>query len=374
MGGPGSQAVVVADDGRELTHRRLRDRAARLASVFQARGLGAGGVIALLASDAVGVMEVLVAADHAGLVALPVDPSFSLEEAAYVVNDSGAAAVVIGDDFAPLAEPLAVLTPGIRVRWSLGLALEGHTALELARSAAVPRPRIEGDPGTLHYGGDSGRPTGRLVHADPGGMADVLSPGVVVLSTSSPADPMACRLRLAAVAHGGTVVSVARPTAARVVQAVTLHRPALLELAPRAAAELAQLGEEGWTALLGSTVRCVMVGPGCSADALARLGERWGPVVREYGATAPARDIERALASHPLVADVAVLPRKALLAIVEPVSGVMPGPDLERMLYAHVAETNLRLPEGSQIIFTSRLPRTASGAVDLRRLMPRDYL
>jgi fatty-acyl-CoA synthase len=369
---PQTQAVVVTDAERTMTHRQLRERAGRLASVFHGRGLRRGDVVAVLASDVLAVVEVLLAAEHGGLIALPVDPSFSLEEAAYVVNDSAAAAVVVGSGFSASAEALAVLTPAVKARWSVGRPLVGHMSLEVARSTALPRQRGAATSASLHYGVTHGRPTGRLVQDDLVGVTGLLGPGAVVLATSSMADPFTCRLMLSTIAQGGTVVTAGRPSTTGVLRALALHRPTVLELEPRVATALAALSPHAWLPVPREQIGHVFVAPGCRVDTVARLTELWGSQLTYWGEAGPLRDIERVLAAHEAVADVAVTAWRSPLVVVEPMTGVVINATLEARLRAQIADAGIQLPAAARMVFVSRMPRTSSGAVDRRRLVHPD--
>src|SRR5205814_4093482 len=103
---PDRAAVVLAGTGETVTYRQLDDRSARLARLLRDRGLEPGRRIAILLPNHARYLEVAWAAQRAGLYYTPVNVHVAPAEAAYVINDCGAAAVVAGSALAPLLETL----------------------------------------------------------------------------------------------------------------------------------------------------------------------------------------------------------------------------------------------------------------------------
>jgi long-chain acyl-CoA synthetase len=88
-------------------------------------------------------------------------------------------------------------------------------------------------------------------------------------------------------------------------------------------------------------------------------------------------EVERALADHPAVADVAVVGRadpewgKRVHAVVVPAVGVTPGPDLEADIRAHAEQSLARFKLPRTIEFRDSLPYSPTGKL-LRRLLVDD--
>jgi len=85
-------------------------------------------------------------------------------------------------------------------------------------------------------------------------------------------------------------------------------------------------------------------------------------------------EVEAALLAHPEVADAAVfgIPHdewgEEVKAVVEPVPGASPGPDLESRLLAHCRERLAGYKCPRSVDFTDALPRDPSGKLYKRRL------
>ena len=92
---PDKIAVVLADSDRSLTYRELDDRSAALARVLHDAGLRPGDVVALLTDNRVEAFEVFWAALRSGLYITAVNSHLTAGEVAYIVEDSGAKALVV---------------------------------------------------------------------------------------------------------------------------------------------------------------------------------------------------------------------------------------------------------------------------------------
>ncbi|GAA4830768.1 fatty-acid--CoA ligase FadD5 [Saccharopolyspora rosea] len=82
------------------TYRELDDRATRLANALRLRGIGPGDRIAVLGHNGIEVIECYYAAARLGAICVPVNFRLVADEIAYVLADSGAAAVLVDETFA----------------------------------------------------------------------------------------------------------------------------------------------------------------------------------------------------------------------------------------------------------------------------------
>ena len=94
---PGEEAVAEVG-GERLTYQELWDRAARVAGGLRAAGVGRGDRVAIRLPNGVPWVLALLGTLLAGGVVVPVNTRFTDEEAAYVVDDSGAAVVLDSTD------------------------------------------------------------------------------------------------------------------------------------------------------------------------------------------------------------------------------------------------------------------------------------
>ncbi len=159
---PDHAALIDAASGERVTFRALDERSNRLAQLFHAQGLRRGDHIALFMENHVRFMEVCWAAARSGLYYTTVNRYLTAEEAAYIVNDCGAKALVSSLARAEVAGPLAAMIPACKLRLMVDGVLDGWTSYEdaVATQPATPLAREWlGEP-MLYSSGTTGRPKG----------------------------------------------------------------------------------------------------------------------------------------------------------------------------------------------------------------------
>ena len=101
--------ALALGDRPTATYGDLAERVARLAEALRSRfGLRPGDRVALTMSNVPQYVEVLFAAWHAGLAAVPVNAKLHANEFAYILRDSGARAVFVTPDLAPTIGALSL--------------------------------------------------------------------------------------------------------------------------------------------------------------------------------------------------------------------------------------------------------------------------
>ncbi len=99
---PDATAVVCAGTGEALTYAELWRAAVEQAEELRGRGVRRGDVVAVCLPRSTGLVVALLAAQAAGAAFLPLDPAHPAERRRRMLDDSGAVALLGGDDLGPL--------------------------------------------------------------------------------------------------------------------------------------------------------------------------------------------------------------------------------------------------------------------------------
>jgi long-chain acyl-CoA synthetase len=145
-------------------------RAHQAAALLADLGLERGGRVAVLALNSHEYLELYHATMIAGLIIVPLNTRWNLDDFAFAINDSGSAACVLDDRFAALRADLAGKCPGVR-HWIFAGAGEhpGGMLDWISAVGAAPRGREfpEPDPedifGIFYTSGTTGGPKGAML-------------------------------------------------------------------------------------------------------------------------------------------------------------------------------------------------------------------
>ncbi|MFT3975785.1 MAG: long-chain fatty acid--CoA ligase [Sphingomonas bacterium] len=134
--------TAVIDGGKSFTWNGFAERVARLAGVFAANGLRAGGRVVLLSLNSHRSLECFFAAIHAGGAIVPLNHRLALRELCGQVADCAPDVIVLGDDFLQHAADLAAAAGGTAalIHAGDGPAPAGLIAFEAALADAAPLP------------------------------------------------------------------------------------------------------------------------------------------------------------------------------------------------------------------------------------------
>jgi fatty-acyl-CoA synthase len=164
--------VLTLFEGEATTYGQMAQRVAALAGGLAGRGVGPGDVVAILSYNRPEFLEALFAANHLGAIAMPINWRLAAPEVRYILDHSGAAALVCDDALLPLADEAAAGLDGVLVRISMAPAdVPGWTTLgDLRRSSQGAEPvAASGDDvhRLMYTSGTTGRPKGvMLTHAN----------------------------------------------------------------------------------------------------------------------------------------------------------------------------------------------------------------
>jgi len=162
--------IGARDLDRQLTFRQWNARACRLANALIGLGLAKGDRVAVLAYNALEWAEIYAATAKAGLVTVPINFRLTGPEVRFIIENSGAAALIVEDQLLGIAEEILAelpIAPDRCIVFGSSKAPAGFRAYEDVLAAALDRqPEVQvapADPWTLMYtSGTTGRPKGAI--------------------------------------------------------------------------------------------------------------------------------------------------------------------------------------------------------------------
>ncbi|MBP2473030.1 long-chain acyl-CoA synthetase [Crossiella equi] len=285
----------------EVSYAELADRVHRTASGLLDLGVRPGDRVGLLAETCPEWTVVDLAVAAVGAVCVPVYPTSSAQECAWVLGDSGASVVVCGD----AAQVARVAELGPREVVCLAPDVPGTVSLAAlrARGPAAPLPPVSPSLNTIIYtSGTTGPPKGCLLteenwHAALGavGPLTTLAAGDVMFLYLPLAHMFARTVQLLTLCHGATLAYFGGDIR-QVVQDLTAVRPTHLPSVPRLFEKVhttvRALGvpEEQLPAMVraafGGRLREALTGAAPIAPAILEFFARCGiPVYEAYGMT-----------------------------------------------------------------------------------------
>jgi len=305
---------------RELPLVLLAERIERAASAFASIGIGPGDGVALMLRNDFAFFEAAGAAGALGAYSVPVNWHFTVEEAGYIIRDSGVKAVIVHADLWPVA---AQATPeGVPV-FVVETPREIAEAYQItAEACALPRgakawsswiagferrpPAVADAPGAIIYtSGTTGRPKGvRRVPPTPAqalattklisrafGLDGILVQGkpesVVTVVTGPMYHSAPNAYGGMSVRAGADVILEPRFDPEELLQLIERHRVTHLHMVPTMFVRLLKLPADVRAKYDLSSLKFVVhAAAPCPPDIKRAMIEWWGPVINEYyGAT-----------------------------------------------------------------------------------------
>ena len=170
---PEKTAIIIAETGETLTYRGLEALSNRVAQLIRAHGLKRGDVVALMMENSLEFIPICWGAQRSGIVFTAMSTKLGLDEAQYILTDSGARMLFASPGLADIAARLEVPGP----RFAVGGVIPGFEDFGAA-IAAMPDTRIADESqgrDMLYSSGTTGRPKG-VIGPLPEGPLDEVSP------------------------------------------------------------------------------------------------------------------------------------------------------------------------------------------------------
>lgn len=297
---PGDAAAIMAGSGECLSYGALEARANRGAHLLRDRGLTRGDAVALMIENRLEFFTAYWAAQRAGLFITPISTRLTADEAAYIINDSAAKALVLSTGVGVTAEKLVAernaLIPDVDTVFGLS-GLAGVPDWEESCAEWPETPITDESPGfhMVYSSGTTGRPKGVRIPL-PEGPVDGDPPFAPLVAAAYGLSPDTVYLSPAPLYHtaplmysttvqrtGGTVIVMEKFDAEAWLAAVEKYRVTFSQLVPTMFVRLLKLPEavrERYD--LSSLKQVVHAAAPCPVPVKQQMLDWLGPIIYEY--------------------------------------------------------------------------------------------
>jgi long-chain acyl-CoA synthetase len=298
---PEKPALVSVATGDVLTYGQLNDRSIQLARHLHSLGLRRGDHVALMCENRMCFPEIVWAALRSGLYFTPINRYFTADEAAYIINNSGARAVLVSDQYRDIAQKIAPQIPACTERILIGDGLPGWSSYDavLAQQDTEPMPVQWMGETMLYSSGTTGRPSGikrRLQDATIENAGFALgermswfgfSESTVYLSTAPLYHAAPLSYSIGTQYLGGTVVMMERFDAETALATIEKHRVTHSQWVPTMFVRMLKLPQSTRRKYdLSSMTTAIHAAAPCPPEVKRAMIDWWGERVHEYyGAT-----------------------------------------------------------------------------------------
>ncbi|MGE0878190.1 MAG: AMP-binding protein [Acidimicrobiia bacterium] len=296
------RTALVDPDERTYSFGELVAASNRYSHGLRALGLGANDTVALILPNGVELVEVYGAAIQVGMYTVALNWHLSAPEISYILENSGARAVVAHERFGAVAAEAVVGLVDRERCFAVGGVIDGFRSLQelgAGQPADPPDDRTAGQ-ATFYTSGTTGRPKGvrknfGTVAPDEIGLAS----GIGTVAAAAPADdwvvlvngPMYHAAPIAYMAtgldSGATVVLMDRWTPERFLDLVQRYRVNQSGMVPTMFHRLLSLPDDVRENADVSSIKYVLTsGAACPPEVKRRMIEWFGPIINEaYSAT-----------------------------------------------------------------------------------------
>jgi long-chain acyl-CoA synthetase len=295
---------AIIDEFATITRTELNKRVNRLVTGLRAAGVENGDAVGVLCGNRHEYVEAVMACGVGTWILVPLNWHLTAEELAYILNDSGARALLADTEFATVAVEAVKQAPGVTVRIAIGGSLpEGFDAYGDLLAAASPDEPADQAAGTYMFytSGTTGRPKGvrstsfvvgmpvavhasvlsglaGMLHIPDGGVCLVNAPlyhGGPFLFSMLPAY------------RGATLVMRHRFDPAEMLRLIDEYQVTAAYAVPTHFVRLLRLPEDVKASFDGGSLQGVFhTGAPCAPEVKRQMLQWWGPVIHElYSAT-----------------------------------------------------------------------------------------
>ena len=292
---------ALIDERGQTTWAELDHDVNRLISGLRGLGLADGDALAVMSGNRRELFEVTGAYGHGSWIGVPVNWHWSAEELAYVVNDAGARALIVEDQFLDVAVAAAPSFDDCPIRIVIGdEAPDGFITYASVLAAGSPdEPEQQAMGGPMFYtSGTTGFPKGvrsslttvgvdvavlELIAASFSGTLQAPPDGVTLLEGPAYHSAQWVFSVFPLLGVASTIVMRHRFDPAETLELIDRHEVTNVHLVPTQFIRMLKLPDDVRDAFDGSSLQTVMHGAApCSPEVKRQMLEWWGPVVTEY--------------------------------------------------------------------------------------------
>ena len=293
---PDKIAAIRVSTLEQITYRELDARSNQLAHVFRAHGLQRGAHVAVYLENCMAYLEILAACLRSGLYITTVNRYLPATEAAYIVDNCEATALIASAALEHSAE-LGRLSQHCTLKLSVGGAIEGFLAFDEALAKAPIEPVADESIGNfmLYSSGTTGRPKGILRALPEGNPADG-NPDAGTRSKRFGFDSSTVYLSPAPLYHGaalgyvtsilnegGTVILMDRFDPELALELIERHRVTHSQWVPTMFVRMLKLPENLRSRFDLSSHKCAIhAAAPCPVEVKRQMIDWWGPILVEY--------------------------------------------------------------------------------------------
>ena len=278
------------------TYRDIENQSAAIARLMAAHKLRRGDVMAVWAGNDIDFLTCCYAGQRSGLYYLPIAASLTAAEAAYILRDSGAKALIVDRARESAAKDACSYDEALSSLHVFSLfGREFPNLWEVAERCTGPMPEaLEGDDMT-YTSGTTGRPKGvrRPLKFEPLGsdtrrverLRDLFDMGrdTVFLSPAPLYHAAPLRFSMAVLRLGGTIVLLRRFDAELALEAIMKTGATHSQWVPTMFVRMLALPDDVRSRYNAPHhIRAIHAGAPCAADTKRRMIEWFGPILHEY--------------------------------------------------------------------------------------------
>ena len=166
------ERTCVVDGDIRLTYGEMEQRACRLAHALAGMGVSKGDRVAIFQTNCYQFVEMIYAIAKMGAIIVTLNFRLMGEETAYILNNSGAKILLVGDRYAGMIESIRKDTPSLKQSICIGKPQPGMVEYEglLAAATDAPYPctAVEKDDTAflIYTSGTTGHPKGAMLTYD----------------------------------------------------------------------------------------------------------------------------------------------------------------------------------------------------------------